>query len=310
MTAHHDLDRELTVFFRDGPEELPYQSFDAVRDRIEQTGQRVVIGPWRLPTMNRMLAVGLGAAAVLIIGLFLGYQLVRSPSGGVGSGATPSPTASPSPTAIPEPSVAEPSSTPQAGLPVGPFAYDLPDMADDAPRITLTIAARGWNVIGPGILTKGDDVDNVPEAAIISWSEPPGAEFSVYGDPCAYASTTPDTPATTVEEIVVALAAQASRDASEPMDVTVDGYPGKTIIVHVPDDVDPGSCEGGEFAMFGTAEDDFARFNQGPGQIDELWIIGVEGSIVIFDTMYRPDTPTQLIEEMRALAGSATFEGP
>jgi hypothetical protein len=31
---------------------------------------------------------------------------------------------------------------------------------------------------------------------------------------------------------------------------------------------------------------------------------------VIFDTMYRPDTSTELLEEMRDLVGSATFGIP
>ena len=36
MTAHDDLDRQLNDFLRDGPDELPYESFDAVRDRTER----------------------------------------------------------------------------------------------------------------------------------------------------------------------------------------------------------------------------------------------------------------------------------
>jgi hypothetical protein len=94
------------------------------------------------------------------------------------------------------------------------------------------------------------------------------------------------------------------------VDVAVDGHSGKSIILHVPDDANPDACEGGEFAMFGTEQDAFARYNQGPGQIDELWIIDVEGSIVILDTMYRPDTPDELIEELRSIAGTATFQFP
>ena len=66
MTAHDDLDRQLNDFLRDGPTELPYQSFDAVRDRTEQTRQRVVIGPWRIPEMNKFVTIGLGAAAVVV----------------------------------------------------------------------------------------------------------------------------------------------------------------------------------------------------------------------------------------------------
>ena len=88
MTAHDDLDRQLNDFLRDGPDELPYESFDAVRDRTEQTGQRVVFGPWRLPEMNKIVTIGLGAAAV-VVALFVGAQLFGSPSGGRGQSAEP-----------------------------------------------------------------------------------------------------------------------------------------------------------------------------------------------------------------------------
>jgi hypothetical protein len=99
MTAHDDLDRRLNDFLRDGPDELPYQSFDAVRDRTEQTGQRVIVGPWRLPEMNKILTVGLAAAAI-VVAVVVGAQFFPAPSGGIGS--QPDPT--PEPTASPEPS--------------------------------------------------------------------------------------------------------------------------------------------------------------------------------------------------------------
>jgi hypothetical protein len=106
MTAHNDLDRQLNDFLRDGPTELPYQSFDAVRDRTEHTGQRAVLGPWRFPEMNKILTIGLAAAAVLVIGLFVGTQLLAAPSGGIGSDPPESlePVATSEPTATPEPS--------------------------------------------------------------------------------------------------------------------------------------------------------------------------------------------------------------
>ena len=115
MTAHNDLDRQLNDFLRDGPDELPYQSFDAVRDRTEQTGQRVVIGPWRFPEMNRIVTIGLGVAAVVVL-VFVGAQLFSSPSGGTGAPGG-EPTATPEPTASPEPSPS-PSATPTPAPPL------------------------------------------------------------------------------------------------------------------------------------------------------------------------------------------------
>ena len=60
----------------------------------------------------------------------------------------------------------------------------------------------------------------------------------VYVDPCPWASTTPNTPATTVDEIVTGLAAQASRDAAAPVNVTVGGYAGTQITLPVPNDAE------------------------------------------------------------------------
>ena len=109
MTAHNDLDRQLNDFLRDGPDELPYESFDAVRDRTEQTRQRVVIGPWRLPDMNKIVGFGLAAAAVVAV-VLIGSQVIGSTPGGLG--AAPTPTFTPEPTASPEPSPTPPASPP------------------------------------------------------------------------------------------------------------------------------------------------------------------------------------------------------
>ena len=113
MTAHHDLDRELTAFLREGPTELPDESLDAVFDRTEQTRQRVVIGPWRLPDMNKFVTYGLGAVAVVVL-LFVGSQFFGEAGGLFGAEPTPTPTpeatleSTPEPTASPEPSPSPP----------------------------------------------------------------------------------------------------------------------------------------------------------------------------------------------------------
>ena len=90
MTEHRDLDRQLNAFLLDGPTSLPDSSFDAVRDRTEQTRQRVVLGPWRVPTLNKLIPVGLGAAA-LVVALLLGSRFIGSPSSNVGGPASEPP---------------------------------------------------------------------------------------------------------------------------------------------------------------------------------------------------------------------------
>lgn len=103
MTTDHDLDRRLDAFLLDGPTELPEASLFAVRDRIDTTRQQAVIGPWRLPTMNKLVSLGVGAAAVVAV-LVIGSQVLR-PAAAVDVGGSPSvpPSAPPSATTPPDP---------------------------------------------------------------------------------------------------------------------------------------------------------------------------------------------------------------
>jgi hypothetical protein len=105
MTASRDPDRLIRAFIREGEEELQDQVYDAVRAEIDQKRQRTFIGPWRTPTMNKIVTIGLGAAAV-VLALVVGIQLFGSPSGGLGGEPTAEPTVDPTPTAVP--SAAEP----------------------------------------------------------------------------------------------------------------------------------------------------------------------------------------------------------
>src|SRR5512134_29709 len=101
MTAPRDPDRLIRAFLHEGEEMLQDPIYDEVRAVIEHKRQRTFFGPWRLPIMNRMLAVGLGTAVVVVIGLLLGAQLFGEPTN---LGGPSEPTATPEPTASLQPS--------------------------------------------------------------------------------------------------------------------------------------------------------------------------------------------------------------
>jgi hypothetical protein len=107
MNAPRDPARMVRAFLMEGQTELADQVYDAVRATVEHKRQRVVLGPWRLPEMNKFVTIGLGAAAV-VVALFLGAQFFGSPTGGVGS----QPTATLLPTPTPEPTPSLPASPP------------------------------------------------------------------------------------------------------------------------------------------------------------------------------------------------------
>lgn len=313
QTSDRDVNRAIRSWLHEDRHEDVSRIAGAVLDQVDTIPQRRATW-WparRTPIMNKLVTIALGAAAV-VVAVFVGAQLFGSPSGGVGSQATPTP----EPTATPEPT-----STPWAGLPEGPFVVTG---TDDPVLVTVNIASSGWEPLSEfDAVSKDDDNLDPPESvgvALLAWAWPAGTEFSVYGDPCQWLTTIPETPATTPDEIAAAFAAQASTDATAPVDVTVGGFAGKAITLHVPMSFDlPNAsreerfadCDNDVFGFYGVEGGTEPNRNaHGAGQVDELWILDVDGSIVILDAKYAPAAPADLVEELRTLAESATFEVP
>jgi hypothetical protein len=95
--------------------------------------------------------------------------------------------------------------------------------------------------------------------------------------------------------------------ASTPMDVAVDGFSGKAITLNVPDDVVFSDCDQGEFRTLVEGEDS-ARYHQDPGQIDLVWVLDVNGELVIIDIAYYEGTPESVLDEAGAIVESATLD--
>jgi hypothetical protein len=264
-------------------------------------------------------------AAVIIVGLSLS-------DGGPFIGGDPSVSPSAPPSVAPSEAPASVEGSAEAFLREGPFVWVVPATASgprtDLPMITVTIPASGWTCDAGGyqacVLYQGGGLDTLgapdgrlPESAFLATVTTAG--IHVYEDACQVEYDLPDPPAATAAEIAAALAAQPSRDASDPVDVMVGGYPGREVTLRVPDDLgytDEGftDCFHG-YASYTLGDHDApgtlpTRWHQGPGQIDTFWIVDVDGAIVIIDAMYRADTSAERIEEMRVIAESATFKFP
>jgi hypothetical protein len=296
MTAHRDPDRLIHDFLMEGQTELADPVYDAVRDRIETTRQRAVIGSWRTPDMNRFVAIGLGTAGVIAV-ILLGSQLIGTPApGGPGVEATPTPSVEPSPSATVGPAgntYVEP----------GPFALaQVGDLNTIAMSVIVT-EPEWYGDVGGQLLVKNDNPDPPDGAGLIVFT----GQLEVYGDPCKWATTRPD-PMTgaTVDEVIAALAAQADRNATEPVDVTVDGHAGKSITLHVPTDQVFTGCDLGQFRSWGPEE--MSRYHQGPGQIDQVWVVDVDGTLTTIDAGWYEGTPADVRAELDAILASLTFE--
>jgi len=91
MTAPRDPDRLIHAFLMEGEELLQDSIYDEVRGVIEHKRQRTFIGPWRISSMNRFLAIGAAAVALLLV-VVIGSQLFGAPTNiGGGGDATPTP---------------------------------------------------------------------------------------------------------------------------------------------------------------------------------------------------------------------------
>jgi hypothetical protein len=101
MSTSRDPDRLISAFLDEGEEQLHDQVYDAVRAAIEHKRQRAFIGPWRISSMNRFLAIG-AAAAAAVLAVVIGSQVFGPPTNvGGGDEATPTPQpTSPTPVAV------------------------------------------------------------------------------------------------------------------------------------------------------------------------------------------------------------------
>jgi len=96
------------------------------------------------------------------------------------------------------------------------------------------------------------------------------------------------------------------RGATSPTEIVVDGYAGTAIELTVPADLDFATCWAGEFRSW-TNTEDAARFHQGPGQHDLLWIIDVDGTRVVIDAGFYEGTSAADMAELQAILDSIQF---
>jgi len=302
-TSDRDVNRAIRSWLHEDRHEDVSRAAGAVLDRVDAIPQRRATW-WparRTEPMNRVVGLGLAAAAVVVV-LFVGAQILSSPGTNLGGpGDEPTPTATLEPT--PEP-------TPEGLLPVGPHMIltgeaDAP--LDNIPPLTVTIPAPGWyGEVGGGILLKNARHGPPDGSGMIIFVQ---REYLVYGDACHWESTVPETPATTVDELVAALSSQGSRDASEPIDITLGGYAGKSITLEVPDGLDFTECDPGYGGSWDCDGDGMfpCGYHTGPDEIDTVYILDVDGLIMAWQTGYYTGTSAGDIAELEAIVQSASF---
>ena len=275
MSGERDIDRVVRSWLHEDRHEDATRVLDSVLVELDTAPQRR--SSWaarRFPTMNNMLRVGLVTAAVVIIAVIALNFLPGSP--GPGSEPTPKPSTAAAATAE-------------------PASYNLTTPEIAPIRLVLTLpagwAGEEWNVETTDVALGLYPVDNV------------------YGDPCHWQGSLPDPPVgTTVDDLATALANQPTRDATVD-DVTLGGYRGKVVHMSVPADINFGDCDLGQFANWSEAGlDTPSRYAQGPGQLEDVYILDVHGTRVVLDASWLPSAPAADLAALNDMLATLTIQ--
>ena len=316
MTDDRSLERAARSWIEAGPSRAPERVVEVALDLIATTPQEQdlrVLRRINMPTYARIAAAAV--IGVLAIGgafFFIG----RTGDTNVG-GSAPSarPSNSPWLSASPSPSqTATVRTLPDGPLPAGTYTFQpfgsgpsldhstcmqqppQPGCEDPgAPtsmKVTLTVP-DGWDSFGLGVWI---DENAPPGGAALGFNR--GAWL--FSDPCRKDEARPDVPVgPTVDDFVNALASHPLLDTTTPVDVTVDGYPGKALDLQVPEDIlvctvyrpwDPGI------------------YAQGPGHLWHLRVVDVDGDRVVIQSMEYAETDSQRRTELEAMVDSIQIE--
>ena len=267
----------------------------------------------------------IAATAVLVAGC-----TAPAPTGSPAAASTmPIATSGPATSSVQSPAPTQ-DARPSADLPAAPghslealsYSWYLDRPGVEFPILTFTIPFdptskmnRGW----------GND------GRFTYWGRPGSGEVQiamqfwdvgeVYGHPCKWQGTLFD-PGPTVDDLANALVDIPMRHASEPVDVSIDGYLGKYLEWSVPADIGSGTTEQEVFKDCDTdaGEHYFEswigdpagwggdRYHQAAGQIDRLWILDVDGVRFVIDAFSMPGSTKNEIATLVDVVESITFE--
>lgn len=247
--------------------------------------------------MTRHRSSGLTAAPLLIVvTLTLGACASTSDSADTvipdTEPASTATTAEPTPTVTPLEPVSE-----YAALEPGAYVMKpIGNAADAKPWAVVEVDSRAFSHNGVFLIAGGDA--NFQGMGLWTVAEVPA-------DPCFENGTFVD-PGPTVADLAHALAALPLTNGMDPVPVSLGGYDGLYLEISVPTDMNFDDCVNNMFVSL-RADDGGLRFHQGPGQVDQLWIVDVEGDRVVVGASYMPETDPDEIDALTEMVESISF---
>lgn len=177
------------------------------------------------------------------------------------------------------------------------------------PRISITLPS-GWRSYGGWVVQKFRGGKEV--MAVSFWDV-----NLVYPTPCRWESRPMVWPGVTVASLASTLAKQPLRNATAPTDAALGGFHGKYLQWSVPTDIAFDEKRRSEALFPGCDQKTFQswtglgwsgdRYEQGPGQVDRLWILKVEGQRLVVDATYLPAATANDRAELDRVVHSIKF---
>jgi hypothetical protein len=304
--SERDATRIVRLWLEEGATAIPDRVLDAVLDQLPATPQRRPSWlAWRTPIMNKFVAVGLGAAAV-IVALFIGAQLVGQPN------VVGPPAETPLPSSSSPPTPAADGDAPAGELTPG-TRYA---MSRGGVSFTLAVPTSGWeydgtiSLIGHAGSPEEADVWLFATGSMYGHPERPMTP-AVFDDPCAHDSLQTFDPSLAGQAEALA-SIPGTELISGPSEVTVDSRQGQQVTVAVPDDV---GCPNTEFWLVFNAECgaptiDCSNYPNWLGETIHEWLIDDDG--VIFNIRAQVRHPGEaspdLEAEIQQIVDSIQFE--
>jgi hypothetical protein len=305
MDPERDVTGVVRAWLRDDGHDNADRVLEAVLAELEAIPQRrsnwIPAGIRSMGT--RWLRFGLAAvslAAAVMIALSLLSHRVATP---------PVPTQTVSPTPAPTPSTSLPPRLPDSQLHGGRYTLF------GSFRVTIDVPNGGW----------GGFVSAAAAPAIFNEESPPAfaslraanvTQMTVYRDPCQWDQSAIVQPKGAAA-IAAALSALPGRAGTKPEQISLVGTTAQHVRLTVPDglatsETGGGSvsfvgCYGGQYRTWSSTAGD-PRDQEAPGQIDDIYLIDLGDSTLLFDASYFPETSASDRRALEAMLQSLRIE--
>ncbi|HEX6139490.1 MAG TPA: hypothetical protein VF013_03390 [Candidatus Limnocylindria bacterium] len=167
--------------------------------------------------------------------------------------------------------------TPQPTPAGGPHRLSLDGLAAE---LTVTLPP-GWESDATSVSRTGEDAQPM---GLSVW-----LIHEIYADPCHWRGTA-TVVGTTAAEVAAALEAQPMRHARHSR-VDLAGRTAEFVTLTVPD-TDLAACDDGEFRSWTDANGP-PRTQSAEGQVDEVYVVDVDGTALVIDAAYSRDASTE-----------------